>query len=167
MNNLRKAVFLDRDGVINKERRDYVKTINELEMIPDVGKAIKKLKGAGFLVVVVTNQSAVNRGLTNHDNINKIHSTIQNHLRKSNASLDGFYYCPHRPDENCECRKPKPGLILKASQELRIDLKSSWMVGDNDSDIEAAKSVGCKTVKVDTKHGLIEAVEEILEMINN
>ena len=161
MNNL-KTVFVDRDGVINQERSDYVKSISELEIYPNVAKNIKLLKDAGFLVVVITNQSAVNRGIITHEMINQIHNSIQDHLKKHGTFLDGFYYCPHTPDENCNCRKPKSGLLEKAILELNVDLNSSWMIGDSDSDIEAADSVGCKAIKISDSFSLDNAVEKIL-----
>jgi len=161
MNKL-KTVFLDRDGVINQERSDYVKSISELEIYPNVAKNIKLLKDAGFLVVVITNQSAVNRGIVTPEMINQIHNSIQNHLKKYGTFLDGFYYCPHIPNENCNCRKPKSGLLEKAILELNIDLNSSWMIGDSDSDIEAANSVGCKAIKISESFSLDNAVEKIL-----
>ena len=161
MNKL-KTVFVDRDGVINQERSDYVKSISELEIYPNVAKNIKLLKDAGFLVIVITNQSAVNRGIVTHEMINQIHNSIQDHLKKYGTFLDGFYYCPHTPDENCNCRKPKPGLLQQAILELNIDLNSSWMIGDSDSDIEAADSVGCKAIKISDSFSLDNAVEKIL-----
>lgn len=157
-----KAVFLDRDGVINKERSDYVKSISELEIFPNVAKNITILKDAGFLVIVITNQSAVNRGLVTHETINQIHNSIQDHLKKYGTFLDDFYYCPHTPDENCNCRKPKSGLLQKAILELNIDLKSSWMIGDCDTDIEAAGSIGCKAIKINDSFSLDKAVKKIL-----
>ena len=161
MNKL-KTVFVDRDGVINQERSDYVKSISELEIYPNVAKNIKLLKDAGFLVVVITNQSAVNRGIITHEMINQIHNSIQDHLKKHGTFLDGFYYCPHTPNENCNCRKPKSGLLEKAILELNIDLNSSWMIGDSDSDIEAADSIGCKAIKISDNFSLDNAVEKIL-----
>ena len=161
MNKL-KTVFVDRDGVINQERSGYVKSISELEIYPNVAKNIKLLKDAGFLVVVITNQSAVNRGIITHEMINQIHNSIQDHLKKHGTFLDGFYYCPHTPDENCNCRKPKSGLLEKAILELNVDLNSSWMIGDSDSDIEAADSVGCKAIKINDNFSLDNAVEKIL-----
>ncbi len=161
MNNLYKTVFLDRDGIINKNRPDYVKTIDELEIL-EVAESIKKLKDNGFLVVVISNQSAINRGLTNHENVKQIHSTIQEYLKKNGTKIDAFYYCPHRPDEDCDCRKPKPGLFKKAIAELKIDPKSSWLVGDRDSDIQAGQSVGCKTIKIAENSRLNEAIQRIL-----
>ncbi|TSA16927.1 MAG: D-glycero-beta-D-manno-heptose 1,7-bisphosphate 7-phosphatase [Nitrosopumilales archaeon] len=167
MNKPNKAIFLDRDGVINKERSTYVKTVSELEIFSGVASAVKKLKDAGFLVIIVTNQSAVNRGLTNHDNVNDIHFNIQEYFRKNDTFIDGFYYCPHRPDENCSCRKPKPGLLLKAAEELKIDLQSSWMIGDSDSDIQAAKLAGCKSIKINAETSLTSAIQTILSSIGS
>ena len=161
MNKL-KTVFVDRDGVINQERSDYVKSISELEIYPNVAKNIKLLKDAGFLVIVITNQSAVNRGIITHEIVSQIHDSIQDHLKKYGTFLDGFYYCPHTPDENCNCRKPKPGLLEKAILELNVDLNSSWMIGDSDSDIEAADSIGCKSIKISNNFSLDNAVEKIL-----
>jgi D-glycero-D-manno-heptose 1,7-bisphosphate phosphatase len=161
MNNLRKAIFLDRDGVINKNRSDYVKTVDELEIL-DVGNAIKKLKENNFLVVVISNQSAINRGLTSHENVKKIHFKIQDYLKNKGTTIDAFYYCPHRPDENCDCRKPKPGLFEKATHELNIDILSSWMIGDRDSDIEAASQIGCKSIKIFENDEINSVVEGIL-----
>ena len=161
MNKL-KTVFVDRDGVINQERSDYVKSISELEIYPNVAKNIKLLKDAGFLVIVITNQSAVNRGIITHEIVSQIHNSIQDHLKKYGTFLDGFYYCPHTPNENCNCRKPKPGLLQQAILELNIDLNSSWMIGDSDSDIEAADSVGCKAIKINDNFSLDNAVEKIL-----
>lgn len=167
MNNLRKAVFLDRDGVINKERSDYVKTVDELVILNDIANSIKKLKDNGFLIVVITNQSSINRGLTTHQHVENIHSAIQGYLKKNGMQIDAFYYCPHRPDEHCNCRKPKPGLLNKAINDLKIDIKSSWMVGDRDSDIEAARAVGCNSIKITSNSGLNEAVESILNSNNS
>ena len=162
MNKL-KTVFLDRDGVINKERSDYIKSISELEIFPNVAKNIELLKNAGFLVVVITNQSAINRGLITHEMVHKIHGSIQNHLKKNGTYVDGFFYCPHKPDENCNCRKPKPGLLHQAILELNIDPKSSWMIGDNNSDIDAATSIGCKAIKLSKNFSLGKAVSKILD----
>ena len=161
MNKL-KTVFVDRDGVINQERSDYVKSISELEIYPNVAKNIKSLKDAGFLVIVITNQSAVNRGIITHEIVSQIHDSIQDHLKKYGTFLDGFYYCPHTPNENCNCRKPKSGLLEKAILELNIDLNSSWMIGDSDSDIEAADSIGCKAIKISDNFSLDNAVQKIL-----
>ncbi len=162
MNDLKRAVFFDRDGVINKERKDYVKTVAELEIFSNIVEPIKRFRNAGFLIIVITNQSAINRGLTTDEEINQIHTTIQNFLRKNGTMVDKFYYCPHRPDENCICRKPKSGLFLMAATQMNIDLKSSWMIGDNDSDLQAATVAGCKSIKITNETSLAKATELIL-----
>ena len=162
MNKL-KTVFLDRDGVINKERSDYIKSISELEIFPNVAKNIELLKNAGFLVVVITNQSAINRGLITHKTVDQIHDSIQNYLKTNGTSIDGFFYCPHKPNENCNCRKPKPGLLHQAILELNIDPKSSWMIGDNNSDIDTATSIGYKAIKLSKNFSLGKAVSKILD----
>jgi D-glycero-D-manno-heptose 1,7-bisphosphate phosphatase len=164
MNKFHKAIFLDRDGVINKNRTDYVKNISELEIL-DVGDSIKKIKDNGFLVVVITNQSAINRGLTTIENIREIHNEIQKYLKKKDTKIDAFYYCPHRPDEKCNCRKPKPGLLEKAANDLKIDLKSSWFIGDRDSDMEASQQAGCKSIKINENSRIDKTVEHILKLI--
>lgn len=159
----RRAIFLDRDGVINKKRDDYVKSINELEIFPFVASAIKKLNNANFKVVVITNQSAVNRNIITHKKVEQIHLTIQNYLKKNQSFIDAFYYCPHRPDENCICRKPKPGLLIKAIQDFKINPKESWMIGDSNSDLESGRLVGCNVMKINNHVNLEKAVEIIIE----
>tara|TARA_B110000014_G_C20110474_1_gene584886 strand:+ start:922 stop:1425 length:504 start_codon:yes stop_codon:yes gene_type:complete len=161
MNKLQNGIFLDRDGVINEKRDDYVKSVSELKIFSYVAKSIKKLHDLGFLVVVITNQSAINRGLMTHNQLEIIHNTIQENLISSKTKIDAFYYCPHTPDELCSCRKPKPELILRASDDLNIKLDSSWFFGDSESDIIAGKSAGCKTVKITNKYNLLDAVEEL------
>ena len=163
MTNSRKAIFLDRDGVINKERKDYVKNIDELEIFSDIVNPLKLLKQNKFLLIVITNQSPINRGLTTPSNIIEIHNEIQHFLNDYSLSIDDFYFCPHRPDENCYCRKPNPGLILKATEEHSIDLSQSWMIGDNQSDVEAASLSGCKGLQINNKFTLNDAVRYILE----
>ena len=161
--NKKKAVFLDRDGVINKNKIDYVKTINELEIFPNIEIPIKKLKKNNFYVIVITNQSAINRNLMTREQLNKIHSYIQQYLKTFDTSIDNFYFCPHKPNENCNCRKPKSGMLLEAIQEFNIDPKLSWMIGDNDSDIQAGLNVGCQTVRIEKNINLQKAVEKILD----
>ena len=160
--NKKKAVFLDRDGVINKNKIDYVKTINELELFPNIENSIKKLKKNNFFVIVITNQSAINRNLMTYEQLNEIHSAIQIYLKTFDTSIDKFYFCPHRPNQNCNCRKPKTGMLIQAIEEFNIEPRSSWMIGDNDSDIEAGLAIGCKTIKINNKLDLDLAVDEIL-----
>ena len=157
----RKAVFLDRDGVINKNKDNYVKNVSELEIFPNISESIKKLKDLGFFVIVITNQSAINRGFTTHEDINKIHQTIQEHLKVHKTLIDAFYYCPLKPEDQCICRKPKPGLIIQATKEFNINLKSSWMIGDRDSDIQSAELAGCNSIKIQPDFRLQDAVNMI------
>lgn len=164
MANLRKAIFFDRDGVLNKEKKDYVKTISELEIFPSIVEPIKKFNKKGFLIVVITNQSAINRGLTTEQNVSDIHAQIQEFLKKNGAHIDSFYYCPHKPDESCMCRKPKPGLILKAANDLKINLKTSWLIGDNETDIQAATAAGCKSFKINSSSELEDITQKILDL---
>jgi len=157
---MKKAVFLDRDGVINKKRSDYVKSINEFVMLKDVPTAIKLLNNNDFLVIVVTNQSAVNRDYISREELENIHKFLSKQLQKQNSHIDAIYYCPHRPDENCDCRKPKTKLISKAIKDFSIDKNSSWLIGDNETDIQAAKSIGIKSIKMETDASLLECVKE-------
>ena len=163
MNKKFKAVFLDRDGVINKNKDDYVKNIDELELLPNIEKSIKELNKKKFLVIIITNQSAINRGLTSLTNVKMIHRKIQKYLNENDAHFDDVYFCPHTPNENCFCRKPNPGLLLQAIQEHNIDSKRSWMIGDRDSDILSGKKAGCNTFLIKSNSNLEKAVDFILE----
>lgn len=158
-----KAVFLDRDGVINEERKDYVKNIEEFKIFEGVAQAISLLKKNNFLVIIITNQSAINRNLLSHQMLEKIHNYLHNYLRNNGTSIDGIYYCPHKPDEGCDCRKPKSGLLLKASQEFDINLHASWMIGDCEKDIEAAKTVGCNWILLKKDQSLLKTVRILLK----
>ena len=163
--NKSKSVFLDRDGVLNKNKDDYVKHISELEIFPFISESIKKLQSVGFKIIVITNQSAINRGLMTEKHLNEIHEKIQSFLIQHNTKIDYFYYCPHTPTENCSCRKPKAGLLLKAIDDFSIDVNNSWFIGDRDSDIQAGQSVGCKTLKIQNNFNLEKAVNLILKSI--
>jgi len=161
-----KAIFLDRDGVINRKRDDYVKSINELEIFSNVGEVICKLKKMGFLIIVITNQSVINRGIITVNELEKIHLTIQNHLEEKHCNIDRFYFCPHRPDENCNCRKPKPGLLLQAINDFSINTSKSWMIGDSLTDIQAGENVGCKTILLKENLSFSEVIK-IIELEND
>jgi len=158
-----KAIFIDRDGVINFDRDDYVKSTNEVILIPNVEKYLKILKDSGFLIVIISNQSSVGRGIISNETLNKINSFITMKLEKLGSKIDGIYCCTHLPSENCDCRKPKDGLLKLAAQELDIELKNSWMVGDKNSDVLAGNSVGCKTIQIDRNSSLSNAVSYILK----
>lgn len=153
---MKRAVFLDRDGVINKRMKDgYVTDWKEFRFLPNVKEAIESLKKEGFLVIVVTNQRGVAKGLMTEEELQEIHRTMQEKLGKRN--IDAIYFCPHDEDEGCECRKPKPGMFLKAAQKFRIDFKKSYIIGDSESDMEAGEGLGLKRIFVgreDDYHGL-------------
>ena len=163
MNELNKAIFLDRDGVLNYDRDDYVKSVKELKIKPNILSPIKRLKENGYILVVITNQSAINKGLTTHENVKNIHTTIQNFLKENRTYIDEFFYCPHRTDEDCNCRKPKTGLLQKAISQFNIDIQSSWLIGDRDTDIQTANFIGCKAMKLDSEFDLNGAVDLILK----
>jgi D-glycero-D-manno-heptose 1,7-bisphosphate phosphatase len=153
---LRKAVFLDRDGTINEEC-DYLFRSEDCRFIPGAAEAIRRLNAAGFQVIVVTNQSGVARGFYGVDDIVSLHAWITEQLAAAGARIDAWYYCPHHPeyggDNDCNCRKPFPGMLLQAAAEHGIDLASSWMVGDKVADIEAGIAAGCRPLLVRTGYG--------------
>lgn len=163
---MNKAVFLDRDGVINKKRDDYVKTVNEFVILPDAAQAIKLLNEKNYLVIIITNQSVINRGIITHDILAEIHEFMKGELGKQGASVDAIYYCPHRPDENCSCRKPKTELVERAIRDYSISTDSSWFVGDSESDTLAATRLGIKAVQMKQDTSLLKAISEILEDLN-
>lgn len=160
---LRPAVFLDRDGTINVEK-DYLVCPEEFELIPGAPAAIARLKRAGFLVIVVTNQSGVARGYFDVDAVHRLHEHLQRQLAAVGTGIDGFYLCPHHPEHgvgefkiDCDCRKGNPGMLLQAAAEHDIDLPRSFMVGDKLADVEAGKRAGCHSVLVLTGYGQGEA----------
>ena len=159
-----KAIFLDRDGVINKERKDYVKSVEEFQIIDNIPKVIKILKEKGFVVIVITNQSAINRGLVTIETLNEIHNHLQKILKDNNTSIDDFYFCPHIPDENCQCRKPNPGMLIKAVQDHDIDMNQSFMIGNSLTDIQAAQKAGCKGILLNQNQTLLGLVTNLIKV---
>jgi histidinol-phosphate phosphatase family protein len=157
-----KAIFLDRDGVINVNRNDYVKSWSEFKFLPGAKQALKLINNSEFMLILVTNQSPIGRGIFTTETLDGIHLRMLHELGKAGARIDAIYYCPHKPDDGCQCRKPKPGLILKAASDFGIDLQNSWMIGDSDSDIKAGKAAGCKTAKVTSKKTLKDIINGIL-----
>lgn len=144
------AVFLDRDGVINENRIDYVKLWSEFKFLPGSKEAIVLLKKKGFKIIVVTNQSVIGRKLATKETVEEIHDLMQ---REMGLKLDGIYYCPHHPDAGCVCRKPKTYLILKAAAEKDVGLDKSWVIGDHITDVEMGRAVGCKTILILNNRG--------------
>lgn len=159
LRNMQRAVFLDRDGTINRYT-GFLRNVDEFELLPGVADAIKKINASGFLAIVVTNQPVIARGEVTHEQLQEIHNKMEALLGQDGAYLDAIYYCPHHPHRgyegeipelkiNCGCRKPKPGMLLKAAADFNIDLAKSWMVGDGENDIRAGQAAGCKTALID------------------
>lgn len=163
----RKAVFLDRDGVINEET-NYAHRRDQLMLIPRAAEAIRLLNDNGFLVIVTTNQAGIARGLYEEKDMHAFHRAMKEELKKEKgARLDAIYWCPHHPEVVhevhriiCDCRKPRPGMLLQASRDFSIDLARSFMVGDKWSDIDAGANAGCKTVMVRTGYGKEERAQQ-------
>jgi D-glycero-D-manno-heptose 1,7-bisphosphate phosphatase len=155
-----KAVFLDRDGTITRDV-NFCRRVEDLEILPGVPEAISLLNRQNFKVVVITNQSGIARGYFTEATLSRIHQYMEEELSKRGALIDAVYYCPHHPDDNCDCRKPKPGLILQAAAELGISLENSWMVGDAARDVAAGKAAGCKTVLLENDPDTDEAIEPV------
>lgn len=170
LKNKQKAIFLDRDGTINKYV-GFLRSTEELELLPDAAEAISLINTSGYLAVVITNQPVIARGEVTWEGLEEIHNKMETELGKQGAYLDGIYFCPHHPHKgyegevvelkfDCDCRKPKPGLLLKAAEDLNIELASSYMIGDSDSDVQAGEAAGCKGIKIE-EGGLLEAVKTI------
>lgn len=161
---MRRAVFLDRDGVINalvplpKDSRNSPRHVDEFELLPEAAEAIQLLKESDWLIIVVSNQPNVAKGKSTFADIEAITNKMTHTLSKQGARLDGVYYCLHHPDPNqvvrksllktCDCRKPKPGLLLQAAKDWDIDLSQSWMIGDSETDVQAGQAAGCQTILV-------------------
>jgi D-glycero-D-manno-heptose 1,7-bisphosphate phosphatase len=149
---MRGAVFLDRDGTINEEV-SYLDDPDRLYLIPGAAEAIRLLNEASVLVIVVSNQSGVGRGYFSAATAEAIHQRLANRLASRGAHFNAVYYCPHHPGEECDCRKPKAGMLEQAAREHGIDLQRAYIVGDKVSDLEAGRRVGCRTVLVLTGYG--------------
>lgn len=149
----RPFAVLDRDGTVNVERH-YLADPAQLELLPNAASGLRELSAMGFGLVVVTNQSAVNRGFFDMSQLNLIHTRLHRLLEAEGVRLDGIYFCPHTPDEGCQCRKPRPGLINLAAQELGFDPKAGLVIGDKACDIELGRLVGATTVLVRTGYGV-------------
>ena len=148
-----RMIILDRDGVINLDSDDYIKNPDEWAPIPGSLESINRLKKAGYLVTVATNQSGIARGIFGEDDLKQIHDKMTRMLAARGASIDGIYYCPHGPKDNCICRKPKPGLLIKIAREFEIDLSVTPFVGDNIGDIRAAEMANAIPVLVRSGNG--------------
>ena len=158
LKNKQKAVFLDRDGTINKYV-GFLRSIDDFKLIDGVAEAIKEINASGYLAIVVTNQPVIARGEVSFGELEEIHNKMETLLGREGAYVDAIYYCPHHPHKgytgerpelkiDCECRKPKPGMLLKAAKDFNIDLSQSWMVGDGENDIKAGMNAGCQTALI-------------------
>ena len=158
LKNKQKAIFLDRDGTINKYV-GFLRNIDDFELLPGAAEAIRKINESGNLAIVITNQPVIARGEVTWEQMKEIHNKMEILLGKEGAYLDSIYFCPHHPDKgfegeiselkiDCDCRKPKPGLFFRAAKDFNIDLSESWMVGDGKNDVLAGKNAGCKTALI-------------------
>jgi D-glycero-D-manno-heptose 1,7-bisphosphate phosphatase len=176
---MNKAAFLDRDGVINQKaptEDEYITCWEEMHFLPGVAEAIVLLNRAGFRVIVVSNQRCVAKGLLTITELDSIHQRMCRELAGMGAQLDGVYYCPHEEQPPCGCRKPEPGMLFAAANEHEVDLASSWMIGDSETDVEAGRSAGCRTMRIvraatcadgradACARSLLEAVQQILRL---
>lgn len=167
-----RAVFLDRDGTINKEV-NFLTNIDDLELLPGAAEAVKKINQAGYLAIVITNQPVIARGEVTLPQLNEIHAKLETLLGREGAYIDGLYFCPHHPDKgfegerpeykrDCECRKPKAGMVLQAARDFNIDLSASYMIGDRDKDVECGQAAGLKQSVLCERNGnLLEALNKI------
>ena len=175
LRNRQKAVFLDRDGTINKYA-GFLTDINEFELIDGVAEAIRRIHSHGYLAIVVTNQPVVARGEATVEELQRIHDKMETELGAQGAYIDGLYYCPHHPHKGypgevpelkrvCDCRKPKPGMLFAASADFNIDLAASWMVGDGENDVGAGKAAGCGTIKIGEDCGADYVASDLLNAV--
>ena len=177
LKNPQKAIFLDRDGTINRYV-GFLRKIDEFELIEGVSQAISLINQSAFLTVVVTNQPVIARGEVTEDELTEIHHKMETLLGKDGAYIDDLYYCPHHPHKgyegeieslkiDCECRKPKPGMLLQAAKDHHIDLSASWMIGDSENDILAGKAAGCKTALIGNEdYGQEITGDSLLDVVN-
>ncbi len=148
-----KLIILDRDGVLNEEREDYIKSPEEWEPIESSMSAVARLNEAGYSVVLATNQSVIGRGIIDMAMLNKIHQKMHSTLGRHGGWVDAIYFCPDAPDANCDCRKPKPGLLYEIARRCKTELADVWMVGDALADVQAALAGGAKPALVRTGYG--------------
>lgn len=159
---MNKAVFLDRDGVINLERGAYTFREEDFVILPDVKVALKALKSRGYLLIIITNQGGIAKGLYNHDTFNRLTRKMLEELNSEEQLITDVFYCPHHPDySKCLCRKPESLLLERAAARYKIDLNTSWMIGDKDRDCEAAARIGVKSIKIEANSPLFPILEKI------
>ena len=150
---MRRAVFLDRDGVICRNRDDHVKSWEEFTFLPGATKALARLANLDLYIVVITNQAIINRNLVPVAAVEDIHTRMVRAIEAGGGRVDRVLYCPHRPEELCDCRKPRPGLLHIAAQELGLDLSRCYLIGDAETDMRAGRAAGCRCYLVLTGRG--------------
>jgi D-sedoheptulose 7-phosphate isomerase len=158
----KKAAFIDRDDTIVKDV-PYCPRPEDLKVFPGVGKAIKRLNDAGYMVIVVTNQSGVARGKFTEVTLAKIHEKLKADVAAEGGRIDAIYYCPHHPDEGCKCRKPNTAMVERALDEHHINLADSFIIGDSAHDVELGRRLGIKAVQVSERYGFVQAIDDILK----
>jgi D-glycero-D-manno-heptose 1,7-bisphosphate phosphatase len=158
-----KFVFLDRDGVINRDSPNYIKSWAEFEFLPGSQKAITRLTQAGFTIILITNQSAVNRKMISRADLDHIHRCMKDACQILGGHISDIFFCPHTPDERCACRKPKPGLIFQAGEKYNIDIRNSVMIGDSAKDIECARNAGCRQAILVRTGNIVKARRQLAE----
>lgn len=144
---MRRFVFLDRDGTLIEDR-GYAHSLSDYAPLPGAYDAVRELRAAGFGAAVVTNQSGIGRGLFSEADFERFQAHLLADFAAHGAALDASYHCPHTPDAGCDCRKPRAGLVMRAARDFAIDLPGSWVIGDRESDLALAASVGCRAVRV-------------------
>ncbi|MFC1712118.1 D-glycero-beta-D-manno-heptose 1,7-bisphosphate 7-phosphatase [Candidatus Poribacteria bacterium] len=149
-----KVIFLDRDGVINENRdNDYIKEWDEFKFLPKAKEAIRTLTDASWGIIIITNQAGVGKGIMSDQAVRDINARMIEEIEAYGGKIKTVYYCPHRPEEDCECRKPKPGMLFNAAREFNIEFSESYLIGDNITDIKCGSQVGCTTILVKTGLG--------------
>jgi D-glycero-D-manno-heptose 1,7-bisphosphate phosphatase len=168
-----RAVFLDRDGTINVYK-GFLRDIDDFELLPNVAEAVRRINDSGYLCIVVTNQPVIARGEVTEEELDRIHMKMETLLGKKGAYLDAIYYCPHHPDKGfdgeipklkiaCNCRKPKPGMLLKAAEDFNIDLSKSYMVGDGENDVLAGEAAGCRSFMIGRDYENLMDIVSVVE----
>jgi D,D-heptose 1,7-bisphosphate phosphatase len=169
---MNKALFLDRDGTLNKDKK-FVYKIEELKILNGVIEGLKYAQSLGYIFIIITNQSGIGRGYYTEDQFKQFTQALIDILEKNGIFIRDLFYCPHKPSENCECRKPSPKFVLEASEKYNIDISKSYFIGDKDFDILCGKNAGCKTIRILGDYDVsikadydIKSLDEIKSIIN-
>jgi len=165
LKNMKKVLFLDRDGVINRDRPSYITKWEEFQFLPGSIEAVAQLTAIGFSIIIITNQSAIGRKIMSPETLNQISANMQRELEAGGGKILDIFYCPHLPEDGCDCRKPAAGLLRKAAAKYNIDLAKAGLIGDNAKDIICARSTGCAfSVLVESGYQTVAAKNELAAM---